>query len=170
MRPMIAIMIPIMTMALGMTLAGPAQARSSLGIFEKWGAFRDDTPLRCFAITEPERQIDHARWRAFASVAHWPGQNLRGQVHIRLSRAAQAEKPVTLRIGSARFVLSTGGGADAWAANPAMDAAIVQAMRSARLMRVDARDPGGRPFTDVYHLPGVATAIDAAALGCARQG
>lgn len=160
--------VPAMMM-MATALPTPAAARSSLGIFEKWGAFRDDTPLRCFAITEPERQIDHARWRAFASVAHWPGRNLRGQVHIRLSRAAQAEKPVTLRIGTARFTLSTGGGADAWAADAAMDAAIVQAMRNARLMRVDARDPAGRPFTDVYHLPGVATAIDAALLGCARQ-
>lgn len=140
--------------------------RASLGVFERWGAFRDERPLRCFAISEPERQIPGADWRAFASIAHWPGQNIRGQVHVRLSRATKPEAPVTLRIGAARFALGAGG-ADAWAASPEMDAAIVAAMRSARLMRVDARDAAGRAFTDVYYLPGAATAIDAAAMGCA---
>jgi hypothetical protein len=36
-------------------------------------------------------------------------------------------------------------------------------------MSVEAVGARGRPFADVYALPGAATAIDAAALGCAAR-
>ena len=51
-----------------------------------------------------------------------------------------------------------------------MDAAIVAAMRSAKAMRVRARAADGREISDFYDLPGAASAIDAAALGCAASG
>ena len=41
-------------------------------------------------------------------------------------------------------------------------------MRSAREMVVQARDTRGRGFTNSYALTGAATAMDAAALGCAQ--
>ena len=65
--------------------AGAVEAREALGIFESWGAFRDDTPYRCFAIAEPVEKPD-GKWRPFASVGHWPDRNVRSQLHIRLSR------------------------------------------------------------------------------------
>jgi len=49
-----------------------------------------------------------------------------------------------------------------------MDAAIVAAMRSAGEMTVSARDATGRGFTNTWSLDGAATAMDAAAVGCAR--
>jgi hypothetical protein len=41
-------------------------------------------------------------------------------------------------------------------------------MRSAESMSVSATDRSGRRFTDRYGLEGVATAMDAATVGCAR--
>lgn len=150
-------------------LATPALAtRTSLGTFEGWGAFRDDQPLRCYAIAEPLRKSTKAAWRAFASVSHWPGQGVRGQTHVRLSRERSSEAVTTLRIGGRRFVL-VGGGADAWAPDARTDAAIVAAMRNAQSMTIDSRDGQGRGFSDTYRLRGAATAIDAAALGCVRR-
>jgi hypothetical protein len=149
-------------------LATPAAARDSLGIFEGWGAFRDDRPLRCFAISEPAARSAGGRWRPFASVAHWPGQRVRGQLHIRMSRTRAADAVVTLTVGEQRFRLAAGG-ADAWAPDPRADGAIVAAMRSATSMAVTSRGANGRAFTDAYRLRGAATAIDAAALGCARR-
>ena len=161
--------IAALVVAAGLFAPLPAAAqRASLGIFESWGAFRDAKPLRCYAVAVPERTLPNAAWRAFASVSHWPGQNVRGQLHVRLSRAAKPDTPVVLRIGGAKFPLAAGG-ADSWAANATTDAAIIKAMRTGRWMYVDARDANGRAFTDHYRLPGAATAIDAAALGCARQ-
>lgn len=149
-------------------IAAPVMARDLLGIFEGWGAFRDDRPLRCYAISEPAARSTGARWRPFASVAHWPGRNVRGQIHIRMSRTRATDAAVTLTVGDRRFRLASGG-ADAWAPDARADAAIVAAMRNATSMAIASRDGNGRAFTDAYRLRGAATAIDAAALGCARR-
>jgi hypothetical protein len=147
-------------------VAGAAIARTSLGTFEGWGAFRDESPLRCFAIAEPVRQ-GGGKWRAFASVATWPGAGVRGQLHIRLAREKLNGAPVTLSIGGKRFPM-VAGGADVWAPDSRVDAAIVAAMRSAPSMSIATRAATGAGFAETYALKGAATAMDAAALGCAR--
>lgn len=135
-------------------------------MFETWGAFRDVSPARCYAIAMPMTR--HGR-DGFATISHWPGQRIRGQVQFRLSRGHAQRTPVTLSIGDRRFAL-VAGAADAWAADARGDAAIVAAMRSGTSMSVETRDPRGRAYADAYALRGAATAIDAAALGCARLG
>lgn len=158
---------------LWMALAGtcaPAQARDSLGVFEQWGAFRDPDGARCYAIAEPlatNGQRPPSAWRAFASVGHWPRRGVRGQFHVRLSRARADASPVTLAVGDRRFTLLAGRN-DAWARNRADDAAIIGAMRASRSMSVEGAGRDGRPFADAYSLRGAATAMDAAALGCVR--
>ena len=150
--------------------ATPALARDSLGMFDSWGAFRDPATPRCYAIAMAEvRRGAKVDYQAFADVAHWPRRALRNQVHFRLSRRTLPNAPIRLRIGAEQFQLA-GGGGDAWAADRRMDAAIVAAMRSASAMRVTATAANGRGFSDRYALPGAASAIDAAALGCARGG
>lgn len=149
-------------------LAGaPVAARTSLGSFESWGAFRDERPPRCFAIAEPVHGSG-GKWRPFATVSTWPGNAIRGQVQLRLGRALRAGAPVTLIIGEKRFAL-TAGGADAWAPDARADAAIVAALRSAKSMSVASVAATGGGFVETYLLKGAATAIDAAALGCARR-
>jgi hypothetical protein len=146
-------------------VAVPASARDTIGIFGRWGAFRDPAPSRCFAISEPVEAIDGGRWRAFASVASWPGQRVRGQLHIRLSRMRDPRARVTLSIGERRFELIAGD-ADAWARDRRTDFAIVSAMRAGRSMSVETLSRTGSPFADAYALTGAATAIDAAAAAC----
>lgn len=146
----------------------PAMARVPLGSFDRWGAFRDDVPLRCFAIAEPVRRTARAAWRPFASVAIWPRAGVRGQVHVRLSRAVYPNAPVTLAVGDTSVML-VASGADAWAPDPRADAAIVAAMRSAPALTVTATNSAGGRFADSYALKGAATAIDAAQLGCAHR-
>ena len=143
-----------------------AQARVPLGTFEGWGAFRDPSPLRCFAIARPVEK--HANAQPFASVATWPRDAVRNQLHIRLSRARAPDARVTLSIGEPRFELQAGD-ADAWAPDARTDAAIVAAMRAGRSMSVETMGANGAPFADSYALRGAATAIDAAALGCAGR-
>jgi hypothetical protein len=152
-------------------LAAPLAAKDSLGVFGDWGAFHDPQVPRCYAIAaaqvDPRRggaQREHA---PFASVGTWPRRNVRGQLHVRLSRNLAASPRITLTVGSQRFEL-TGGGGDAWAKDARMDAAIVAAMRSAESLTISAIDHAGRRFTDRYSLDGAATALDAATVGCAR--
>ncbi|MFA9200574.1 MAG: hypothetical protein ACEQR8_05215 [Cypionkella sp.] len=148
--------------------AMPAAAKDSLGVFGNWGAFRDPGAARCYAIALPEPSRAQRDYRAYASVGTWPRRGVRGQVHFRLSRKLAAEPGIALAVGGQRFTL-VGGGGDAWARDRAMDAAIVAAMRSAGALSISARDARGRRFTDRYALAGAATALDAAAVGCARM-
>jgi len=155
----------ILLLAAMPTLAG---ARDSLGIFERWGAFRDaDTGAgRCYAIAEPARSSSgRANWRAFASVGTWPRERVRGQFHARLSRERAPGSTVYMSISERRFALVSGD-ADAWAQDARMDAAIIAAMRSAVRMSIEGKAKNGRRFADIYVLRGAATAMDAAALGC----
>ena len=143
------------------------QGRASLGVFERWGAFRDASPRHCFAIAEPSGDRPGST-RPFASVATWPSDGVRNQLHVRLSRDRHSGASVTLSIGERRFELIAGSN-DAWAPDPRTDAAIIAAMRGGRSMSVESLGTSGVPFADVYSLKGAATAIDAAALGCVRR-
>lgn len=156
---------PTILAACMMMAAPPAEARDSLGVFEGWGAFRDPAVPRCYAIAQPVGVGRNGR--GFASVGNWPRQHARGQVHLRLSRARAGQATVTLSVGERRFTL-VAGQMDAWARDGRDDAAIIAAMRSGGSMSVATLDARGRAFADSYALRGAATAIDAAALGCAR--
>jgi len=159
----VLLILPLLALA-----AGPALARDVLGVFQRWGAFRDSEQGRCYAISQPVAGgWKDSPWRPFAAVGYWPRQSTRGQVNIRLSHPLAEQGHATLRIGERRFTL-TGGGADVWAADRQTDAAIVAAMRSGGVMSVSGTSRAGGGFTDRYNLRGAATAIDAAALGCAR--
>ena len=149
-----------------LALATPAAARDSLGVYSDWAAFRDDAPSRCYAIAKPSRQAEAG---PFASVATWPDKGIRGQVHFRLSRETAQEASARLTVGDTEFELATNG-RNAWAKDNTMDAAIIAAMRSASRMTVAARGSNGARFSDRYSLAGVATAMDAATVGCANRG
>ena len=142
-------------------LADPTSARAQLGVWNRWGAFRDASPRRCYAVAQP---VTPNQGRGFASIGWWPGPRLRGQVYVRLSQDRARNARVTLSIGERRFDLLAGDG-DAWAPDARTDQAIVAAIRSGRSMSVEGQGRRG-PFADTYALAGAATAIDAAALGC----
>ncbi|URW75693.1 hypothetical protein M9980_00185 [Sphingomonas donggukensis] len=153
-----------MSVLLALAIQAAADGRQSLGVFQRWGAFRDAAPVRCFAIAEPLGR----RTGAFASVATWGRGGARNQLHLRLSRAHAATARVTLSIGERRFEL-VAGAQDAWSPDAATDHAIVAAMRGGRSMSVESLSDRGTPFADTYALTGAATAIDAAAVGCAGR-
>ena len=155
---------PGILFALIVALASPISAKDSLGVYSNWAAFRDDTPVRCYAIAKPS---GNANSGPFASIGNWPAQGIRGQLHIRLSRSVGKDADVALTIGQRRFELSANA-RNAWAQGLRMDAAIIAALRSARRMTITARDSQGRRFSDRYDLSGAATAIDAAVVGCAN--
>lgn len=152
---------------LALLVATPGAARTSLGTFDGWGAFRDEQPLRCFAIAQPIRG-GGGKWRPFASIATWPQAGVRGQVHVRMGRELTAGSPVILTVNDRRFAM-VAGGADVWATDARGDAAIIAALRSARGFTITARAATGAVFSESYELKGAATAIDAAALACARR-
>jgi hypothetical protein len=160
-------MRPSILLPLALATAAPASAQlQSLGVFQTWGAFRE--PGRCYAIAEPFRSPRPEAWRPFASVGYWPGRGVRSQVHFRLSREKRPGSAVLLRIDDLTFSLQ-GGGNNAWAPDRRADADIVAAMRTGLEMNVETRSARGAFVRDSYRLRGAATAIDAAAIACARR-
>lgn len=149
-----------------LSLATPALARDSLGVYGNWAAFRDPAIPRCYAIAMAEPSRMERAYQPYSAIGTWPKRGERGQVHFRLSRNLASGARIVLDISGQRFEL-VGGGADAWAADKRMDAAVVAAMRSASEMTVATRDSAGRGFSNTYRLEGAATAMDAAAIGCA---
>ena len=162
----IGLRICLLLCSLALVAAGGPE-RAALGIFSGWGAFRDYNPPRCFAIATPERR-GKGTHRSFASVAIWPRQRITGQVHFRLREPRAPNSPIRLVFGDKSFPL-VAARLDAWAPGPRADAAIIAAMRSGTSMRIAWVSSDGRNRSDGYLLAGVATAIDAAALGCARR-
>ena len=146
--------------------SGIAIARDSLGVFGGWGAFRDPAVPRCYAIATPRGGRDGEAW---LSIGSWPETGVRAQVHVRLPAAADPRAPLMLAVGERRFRLIARG-RDAWAADARADIAIVAAMRGSRSLGLAGRRESGGRFALGWSLRGAATAIDAAALGCARAG
>lgn len=150
---------------IALLFAAPLAARESLGVFDGWAAFKDAKPLRCYAIAKPQGKPPAP---AYVTVSNWPDKQVRGALHIVLSRDVADETGARLVVGDKRFTLIAKG-RNAWAKDPREDAAIVAALRSAARMSVSARSAKGGTFTDRYTLAGVATAMDAATVGCATR-
>ena len=151
-------------LAFAAALATPAAATERLFASGAWAAHRFGA--RCEAGSRP---LHPARVRERAARAGFlfdPARRRIGEFHVRLSRAPRPGSSVILTIGTRPFLLVSRG-SWAWSRGPAQDTAIIAAARSAGGMRVEARDGSGRRFADRYLLAGAATAIDAAAAGCA---
>ncbi len=153
---------------LALILAAPLAARDSLGVYDGWAAFKDAKPHRCYAIAKAQGSPPAP---AHATISTWPDRKVRGALHLVLSRAAADTKDkgagVRLVIGRSRFDL-VAKGRNAWAKDASDDAAIIAALRSAARMSVSASGAKGGRFTDHYALAGVATAMDAATVACAK--
>ena len=162
---MIRALAIILTASIAMP--GVASAKDSLGVYSQWAAFRDPGAPRCYAIAQPSNPRLQPDYAPFASIGTWPSREIRNQLHIRLSRELANNPRILLTICSDAFEL-VGGGGDAWAQDARMDAAIIAAIRSGSRMSVSARAKSGERFVDRYDLDGVATAIDAAVVGCAE--
>lgn len=150
-----------------LVLGGTALARDSLGVFGTWGAFRDPGVPRCYAIAMAEKVKGREQaFQPYLTVGYWPKRGIRGAVHVRLARRLAPGSSVNVSFPEANFTLQAGQ-ADAWPMDHRANAGIVAALRSAPRVVVTAQGADGRKFRDVYALGGAASAMDAAALGCA---
>lgn len=150
-----------------LALGGTAAARDSLGVFGTWGAFRDPAVPRCYAIAMAEKVAGREQaFQPYLTVGYWPKRGIRGAIHVRLARRLAPGSSVNVSFPDANFTLQAGQ-ADAWPSDQRANAAIIAQMRSASRVVVTAQGNDGRKFRDSYLLSGVASAMDAAALGCA---
>lgn len=153
-----------MAFAGALTCVSVVHARDLVGVYSGWAAFAEPAARRCHATAGAEPP---AAGDAALSVSAWPGRNVRGEVHARLSRPSRPGSAVILSIDGAPFTLAARG-RDAWAATRDGERAMVAAMRRGVGARVYGRDERGRQIADGYRLAGAASAIDAMLIACAR--
>ena len=143
--------------------AAAAAQQQSLGIFGLWGSFA--AKGRCWAVAEPAAAPSGTR--PYASIGYVSGRPAAGRAYFRLSRPKREGSAILLRIDGRTFQLR-GGGTDSWGSDAAADRDIVSAMRTGVEMSVQTRSATGALVRDAYRLRGAATAIDAAAIACAK--
>ena len=150
--------------ALTLLLSAPASAVGLLFAGGQWVAL--DRGQSCEAASRSERIALKGKVQARAGFAF--DRSRRGQFFAQLSRVPRDGSTIILPVGDRPFLL-VGRGDWAWSRDPAQEAAIMEAVRAAGGMRIQARDRGGSRFTDRYLLDGAPTAIDAAAAHCAGK-
>ena len=146
-------------------IATPALAKERLGAWQSWAAFRDAETPRCYAIGAPETSSGE---RGYVSVGFWPKRGLGHQIYVHLSRTRSENSGITLSAGGRRFRLIAKGDYG-WAKDRQTDMAIIAAIRSSQSLSVTSIASDGRSIVDAYATRGAASAIDAAALGCAAR-
>lgn len=150
--------------ALALLIAAPTSAAQLLFAGGQWVAL--DRGGSCEAASRSLRIAREGKVQARAGFAFDVTGARHGQFFAQLSRVPRAGSTVILTVGRQPFLLVSSG-QWAWSREPAQEAAIIAAVRSAGGMRVDSRDEFGRRFVDRYLLDGAPTAIDAAAAHCA---
>ncbi|MGL5840185.1 MAG: hypothetical protein ACRCY3_16965 [Sphingorhabdus sp.] len=155
----------VFSLVIAMLLTTPALAKDRLGAWQSWAAFRDTEIPRCYAIGGPEETSGSG---GYLSIGFWPKRGLSHQVYVRLSRTRGENSGITLSAAGRRFRLIARGNSG-FAKDRQMDMAILAAIRSAQSVSVQSVDRNGRNIIDAYATRGAASAIDAAALGCARS-
>lgn len=146
-------------------IAAPALSKERLGAWQSWAAFRDTETPRCYAIGAPQTSSGDG---GYVSVGFWPKRGLGHQVYVHLSRARSENSGITLSAGGRRFRLIAKGDYG-WAKDRQTDLAIIAAIRSSQSLSVTSIARDGRSVVDAYATRGAASAIDAAALGCAGR-
>jgi hypothetical protein len=150
-------------------LAGsPAQATGGI-VFAGGGWAAIDRGGTCEAMSRSVRIAAKGKVQAIVSLAFSADRRSWGELRARLSRVPRPGSSVMLNVGGRPFLLVDRGNW-AWSRGPLQERAIMDAMRSGSGMRIEARDQGGRRFSDPYVLAGAPTAIDAAAARCALRG
>jgi hypothetical protein len=132
-----------------------------------WAAI--DRGAVCEALSRAQRIAAPGKVQASAGFAFTADHRRWGEFHAQLRRVPRPGSSVLLNVGGQPFLLVSRGDS-AWSRGGRQEQAIIAAVRSAGSMRVEARDAGGRRFSDVYALDGAPTAIDAAAARCALRG
>ncbi|WP_158703098.1 hypothetical protein [Allosphingosinicella vermicomposti] len=147
-------------------LASPAvAARQQVGQFYGWGAFSERAAGRCFAASEPAGRQGSG---GAAFVTFWPDAGNRARPSFRLRSPPRAGSAILLLIGGRSFPLKSIGGREVIPADPRVEGAILAAMRSEPRLTIVTRTARGGRIRDDYALTGFSSAVDAAALACAR--
>ena len=156
----------ILALALGLAATTASSSAQVIYAGPAWAAI--DRGGACIAMSRSVRIAAKGKVQAVAGFTFSADRRRWGEFHARLRRMPRAGAAVMLRIDDQPFLLVSRANW-AWSDGPLQERAIIAAVRAASGMRIEARDPSGRRFSDPYSLDGAPTAIDAAAARCAGK-
>ena len=165
--PQAGLAVTLMPFAATLLLLFASAPGQVVGAWGSWAAI--DRGSACEAVSRSPQPATKSRPAAVAGFRFSADRRQWGQFHLALSRAPRAGSSVMLEVGGKPFLL-VARGRDAWSRGSLQDQAIIDAVRTARSMKAQARDLAGRRFTDRFDLSGAPTAIDSAAARCSVSG
>jgi hypothetical protein len=148
-----------------LALATAAAAAPSRLIIARGAWVGFDRGPACEAVATPLAPVKGQDTQPYVAIAFDRDGPRHGQLFAQLRRPARGGSSVILTIGDQPFLLGAQG-ASAWSKDAKQEALILDAMRAAGGMRLEARDQAGRKMADRYVLDGAPTTIDAAAAAC----
>jgi hypothetical protein len=162
--------------ALLAALAFPATAQESanrVNTETDWSVFVEDNPTQCWVVSAPKsirnirdgQEVAARRGDIRLFVSYWPGEDRNGEVSVTGGYPYADGSTVTVEIGTDQFELMTDGEL-AWAASPADDQRIVDAMRRGSQAVVVGRSGRGTQTEDTFSLLGFTAAITDAETRC----
>ena len=143
-------------------------ADRKLGTFKDWSAmaFGSGEDVTCMAFSQPTKSAGDYTKRGdiFVFLTHRPAQRTRSRVSIETGYPFQSKAPAHIDIDGETFALRTDG-STAWLDDLKRSPALVEAMKSGRVMVVKGTSVKGTQTRDEYSLLGftaAARAIDGA--------
>lgn len=165
-------LLTIVAAILALTVAHGAAAQEAkhLGSFGDWEAFAAEGGAYCYAGSKPTKQEGKyaSRGDAFLLVTNRPKEKSFDVVSIEAGYTYKEGSEAAVTIAGQNFTLFTHGG-QAWARDPAGDAALVKAMRAGAAMVVVGTSSRGTRTTDTYSLKGFSAAHQAIGKACLAQ-
>ncbi|WP_281824628.1 invasion associated locus B family protein [Jannaschia rubra] len=138
-----------------------------------WSVFVEDNPTQCWIVSAPKsirnsrdgREVAAQRGDIRLFVSYWPGAEKKGEVSATGGYPYADGSTVTIEVGSDRFEMFTDGEL-AWAASPADDERIINAMKRGSDAKVTGRSGRGTQTEDTFSLLGFTAAVADAEKRC----
>jgi hypothetical protein len=140
-------------------LSPPVLARTSLGVFADWGAFKQGSS--CYIISPSVSPVQGRKSSGYLTVTLWAG-NRSPQVMLGLGTNAKSAR---LSVGGEGFTPIVRGDA-AWMPDSKGDMLLIQALSASSLASVSMISPRNNRLTDRYSLKGLGEAWKAAKAAC----
>jgi hypothetical protein len=165
----------LLFLGLASEAAAQTPTPTRVGTFRDWSSYSytGASGKICYAATQPTDTQPRTgadgrplnRDPVFFMITTRPGEQIREEPSVIIGYPFAANSRATVTVDQQEFTLLTQNDAG-WVENPALEAALVQAMRAGRTMTVRGTSQRGTNTIDTISLLGVTAALSSVATEC----
>jgi invasion protein IalB len=158
-------------MAAALLTAGAAfaQGANTVGTYGNWSlnATPGDADKTCFAAASPTQKEPAGANRApvVFYVSAWPKDGVKSEISVKLGYKIKAGSEIVLTVGTATYKLFAKDDR-AFIGDATQELKLLEAMKKASKLQVQATSERGTATTDTYSLGGLTQALQALAQNC----